>query len=163
MSRRKPPTRLPIQKISRLNDNAVSLAVDGNAVQPLRNRRIPVSINVVKSLLIVDYHGPPIDREYTSRENVRGKSDELNAGCKDLAIGCDGGAEEEVFERNVDTIAGDSGLGIGASDVVCKREGQVCEDCWGLGFGDCGGGGGSNKAEDEGSEGVHFDCGCGLV
>jgi hypothetical protein len=107
----------------RLNDNTVSLAVDSNAVQPLRDRYIWVSIDVVESFFIVDYHGPPIDREYASREDVWGKSNELNAGCENLVVGGDGGAEEEVFERNVDTIAGDSGLGIGAGDVVCKGEG----------------------------------------
>ena len=147
----------------RLNDNTVSLAVDSNAVQPLRDRCIRVSIDVAESLFIVDYHGAPVDREYTSREDVWGKSNELNAGCENLVVGGDGGAEEEVFKRNVDAIAGDSGSGIGASDVVCKGEGQICEDCRGLGCGDCGGRGGGNEAEGEGSEGMHFDCGCGLM
>ena len=145
-----------------LCDNTVSLAVDRNAVQLLRDRLIRVSIDVAESLLVVDHHGLSIDVEDTGREDIWRQSNELNAGCEDLAVGGNGGAEEEVVERNVSAIAGDSGAGIGAGEVVCEGKGDVCEDCR-FGCGDCGGGGRSNEAESEGSEGNHFDCWCGLV
>lgn len=129
----------------------ISLAVDRNPVQNRRNSLPRVSINVSESLLVVDHHNASVDRKHTSREYVRGNVGELDAGSHDLIIGCDGSAEEQVLERDVEAVAGDGGCGVGAEDIVGESESEVGRAGGLIGW-DCGGEGCGSEAEDEGGE-----------
>ena len=87
--------------------NSVGLAVDGDAIEKLRDSSIRVAIDICKGLLVVDDDRLAGRREVENagRKDVRRKCHELNASSKDLAIRGNGSANEQVFQRNVDAIA----------------------------------------------------------